>query len=165
MGAGLANEQRKRLQRMAAALAGKDLDPSGAMQAIPALRDVALLDQHVEGQPEIGRQLVNLRRWTDRTTPMKTSLFGPIRTHRGPISGPLPDPAWDRLFGALQVAEVQSASQGKRFGLNYGDFGTETTHDYSLPDDGPVRRRLMDPEQIQAARTVGAAQERARRRG
>ncbi len=149
---------------MAAALAGKDLDPSGAMTAIPALRDVALSDQPVQGQPEIGRQLVNLRRWTDRTTPMKTSLFGPIRTNRAPISGPLPDPAWDRLFGALQVSELQSAAQGKRFGLHYGDFGEDTTQDYSLPDDGPVRRRLMDPEQMQAARQVGAAQQAARRR-
>lgn len=177
-------ERAARLKRLAAVLQRKGLDPSAAVQAIPTLKEMALspIDVPDSAKPEMGRQLVDLRRWTDRTTPIgDRPLEGPLRSHRGPINGPLPDRAWDRLFGALQVAEIDAAAQGKKFGFRPGEMGQDAIQDYSpqgvtynalegharrfeptAPGHTAPRARVMDPYDRAMARTIGQEQRRRR---
>ncbi len=110
----------------------------------PVPADLLTLD----GAPEIGRQLIEERRWLERTRPIPSPTpFGPGRW----IGGPLPDPAWDRFFGGMQVSQILSQGAGKDFGVDWSGFGALKAQDLGTGRTYALDRGEVPPGFLPAA--------------
>src|SRR3990167_9826006 len=139
------DEAMKRLKRLRAVLAGQGIEH--ALEAVPALMGQAIADGPQPGQREVGRQLVQHRREMD--APGRLDITDPMQAQARmarTAQRPLCDPRWDALFGALKVAELRAMTQGKRFGMDYGNFGFDATHDYNPPgvEYNPIDREFKE---------------------
>lgn len=100
------------LERLYAALAAQGLDPGDTLRQIPALA-TATLQGSTDEQPEIGQQLVALKRRLQPNAP----------------GSPAADTGWDRFFGAMQVNELRANAQGRNMDFDPSGFGMARAQD------------------------------------